>query len=217
LSAPAIELRGVTIVGTGAILLREVSLAVPAGTGYVLLGKGEGPRELLRCFRGERSADAGSIALLGMDPRKARRRLKSRFGSELLLLEEPTAEEIARIPANTTFFAATERPEIVGGFDGRVGLLGRGRLVAEGSPRSLEERFRSIRYDNRLTETRTALGTELDEFEAVRVRVRGWGVEAVVSNFDQAAFERFARIDGVEDAIADAMTLPEIFEAVAGG
>jgi ABC-type multidrug transport system ATPase subunit len=217
LSAPAIELRGVTIVEKGATLLRAVSLSVPDATGYVFLGRGEATRELLRCLRGDRSPDAGSIVLLGMDPRKARRRLKARLGSDLLLLENPTADEIGRLPSNQTFFAVTDRPEIPDSFGGTVGLLGRGRLVAEGSVRSLRDRFRRVRYSNRLTETRTDLGTELDEFEAVRVRVRGWGIEAVVSNFDDAAFERFARIDGVDDAAADPMTLPEIFEAVAGG
>ncbi len=217
MSTPAVELRGVTIVEKGTTLLRAVSLSVPDGTGYALLGKGEGPLELLRCLRGDRRPDAGSIALLGMDPTKARRRLKARLGSELLLLENPTVEEIGQVPPNKTFFAVTDRPELPGSFEGRVGLLGRGRLVAEGSPRSLQDRFRRVRYSNRLTETRTALGTELDEFEALRVRVRGWGIEAVVSNFDEAAFERFARIDGVDDAAADPMTLPEIFEAVAGG
>ena len=216
MKAPAVELRGVTIAEEGAILLRAVGLAVPAGEGYVLLGKGKGPHELLRCIRGERSAEAGSIVVLGMDPRRARRRLKSRLGSELVLLEDPKPEAIRRVPSGTTLFAVTDQPEILDHFEGRVGLLGRGRLVAEGSPRSLQEHFRRLRYANRLTETRTALGTELDEFEAVRVRVRGWGIEAVVSNFDEAAFERFARIDGVEDAAAEVMTLPEIFEAVAG-
>jgi ABC-type multidrug transport system ATPase subunit len=217
LSAPAIELRGVTIVEKGTALLRGVSLSVPAATGYVLLGKGEGPLELLRCLRGERSPDAGSIAVLGMDPQKARRRLRARLGSDLLLFEKPTSNEIGRLSSKQTFFAVADRPEIPDSFAGMIGLLGRGRLVAEGSLRTLLDRFRRVRYSNRLTETRTALGTELDEFEAVRVRVRGWGIEAVVSNFDEAAFERFATIDGVDDAAADPMSLPEVFEAVAGG
>jgi hypothetical protein len=35
-----------------------------------------------------------------------------------------------------------------------------------------------------------------------------------VSNFDEAAFERFRATDGVEDAQAELMTIEEIFEAV---
>jgi hypothetical protein len=65
-----------------------------------------------------------------------------------------------------------------------------------------------------MTETRTAYGTELDAFEAVRVKVRGWGVDAVVSNFDEASFEHFRAIDGISDAEASAMSLEEIFLAL---
>jgi len=50
----------------------------------------------------------------------------------------------------------------------------------------------------------------------VRVRVRGWGVDAVVSNFDEMAFERFRATDGVRDARADPMSLEEIFTEIAG-
>jgi len=50
----------------------------------------------------------------------------------------------------------------------------------------------------------------------VRVKVRGWGIEAVVSNFENAAFERFRGKDGVVDAEASALSLEEIFLAVAG-
>lgn len=51
----------------------------------------------------------------------------------------------------------------------------------------------------------------------MRVKVRGWGVEAVVSNFDESEFERFREADGVRDARSDPMTLEEIFTAVVGG
>ena len=83
----------------------------------------------------------------------------------------------------------------------RVGILKEGKLVLDEEMEALKARFRRIRYANRLTETRTAFGTELDAFDAVRVKVRGWGIDAVVSNFDEAAFERFRAIDGVDDAV----------------
>ncbi|HEX9688119.1 MAG TPA: hypothetical protein VGB47_03495, partial [Thermoanaerobaculia bacterium] len=73
-----------------------------------------------------------------------------------------------------------------------------------------------IRFVNEVTEERTEYGTELDLFDAVRVRVRGWGVDAVVSNFEDAKFERFRAIEGVVDARAEAVTLDEIFTAVVG-
>ena len=50
----------------------------------------------------------------------------------------------------------------------------------------------------------------------MRVQVRGWGIDAIVSNFDEAAFERFRAIDGVEDATVEALPLEEIFLVVAG-
>ena len=150
-------------------------------------------------------------------------------GPELLVLDDPTLgldavarrglyEEIVGELADrrTTVFLTTHD---LAGFEGiatRVGILKDGRLVLDESLESLKARFRRIRYANRLTETRTAFGTELDCFDAVRVRVRGWGIDAIVSNFDEAAFERFRAIDGVENATAEALPLEEVFLAVAG-
>ena len=150
-------------------------------------------------------------------------------GPELLVLDDPTLgldavarralyEEIVGELADrrTTVFLTTHD---LAGFEGiatRVGILKDGRLVLDESLESLKARFRRIRYANRLTETRTAFGTELDAFDAVRVRVRGWGIDAIVSNFDEAAFERFRSIDGVEDATVEALPLEEVFLAVAG-
>ena len=150
-------------------------------------------------------------------------------GPELLVLDDPTLgldvvarralyEEIVGELADrrTTVFLTTHD---LAGFEGiatRVGILKEGRLVLDESLESLKARFRRIRYANRLTETRTAFGTELDAFDAVSVRVRGWGIDAIVSNFDDAAFERFRAIDGVENATAEALPLEEVFLAVAG-
>lgn len=148
---------------------------------------------------------------------------------ELLVLDDPTLgldavarrglyEEIVGELADrgTTVFLTTHD---LAGFEGlatRVGILKEGRLVLDEELEALKRRFRRIRYANRVTETRTAFGTELDAFDAVRVQVRGWGIDAVVSNFDDGAFERFRAIDGVENVAAEALPLEEIFLAVAG-
>ena len=148
---------------------------------------------------------------------------------ELLVLDDPTLgldvvarralfEEIVGELADrgTTVFLTTHD---LAGFEGiatRVGILKDGQLMLDEDAEALKSRFRRIRYANRLTETRTAFGTELDAFDAVRVRVRGWGIDAIVSNFDEAAFERFREIDGVDDASAESLPLEEIFLAVAG-
>ncbi len=46
--------------------------------------------------------------------------------------------------------------------------------------------------------------------------MRGWGIDAVVSNFDESAFARFRAMDGVDDATAEALPLEEIFVAIVG-
>ncbi len=148
---------------------------------------------------------------------------------ELLILDDPTLglDAVARralydeivgelADRGTTIFLTTHD---LSGFEGlvtRVGILKTGRLVLDEDIEALKSRFRRIRYTNRLTETRTAFGTELDAFDAANVKVRGWGIEAVVSNFDDAAFERFRTIDGVAEATAEALPLEDIFLAVAG-
>ena len=52
--------------------------------------------------------------------------------------------------------------------------------------------------------------------DAARVRVRGWGVEAVVSNFDDILFERLQATEGVSEVRVSPMRLDEIFRAVVG-
>jgi len=148
---------------------------------------------------------------------------------ELLVLDDPTLgldvvarralfEEIVGELADrgTTILLTTHD---LAGFEGiatRVGILKNGRLALGEDAEALKARFRRIRYANRMTETRTAFGNELDAFDAVRVQVRGWGIDAVVSNFDDTEFERFRQIDGVADASVEALPLEEIFVAVAG-
>jgi ABC-2 type transport system ATP-binding protein len=116
----------------------------------------------------------------------------------------------------TTVFLTTHD---LAGFEGiatRVGILKEGLLVVDEELEALKARFRRIRYANRITETRTEFGNELDAFDAVRVQVRGWGIDAIVSNFDDGAFARFRAMDGVENASAEPLSLEEIFVALVG-
>jgi ABC-2 type transport system ATP-binding protein len=146
---------------------------------------------------------------------------------DLLVLDDPTLgldvvarralyEELVGELADrgTTVFVTTHDLAGIEGIATRVGIMKDGRLVLDEEAETLKSRFRRIRYGSRMTETRTAYGTELDAFEAVKVKVRGWGIEAVVSNFDDSSFERFRSIDGVCDAEASAMSLEEIFLAL---
>jgi ABC-2 type transport system ATP-binding protein len=109
---------------------------------------------------------------------------------------------------------ATGTPSDVERIADRVGLLNRGNLLLDEDIAILRSRFRRIRYRSEVTLTRTEYGNELDLFDAVRVRVRGWGIEAIVSNYSQDAFERFRLTDGVVGAEETLMSLSEIFEAV---
>jgi len=148
---------------------------------------------------------------------------------ELLVLDDPTlgldvvarkafSEELVGELADrgTTVFMTTHDPS---GFDGiatHIGILREGRMILDEELEALKSRFRVIRYSNERTATRASYGTELDAFDAVRVKVRGWGIEAVVSNFEDSAFEQFRSTDGVIDAEVAPMSLEEIFVSVAG-
>jgi ABC-type multidrug transport system ATPase subunit len=113
-----------------------------------------------------------------------------------------------------SLLVATERPDEVEAIADRVSILRFGRLVLNGDCAQLKSGFRRIRYRNEVHSQRAEYGNELDEFEAVQVRVRGWGVEAVVSNFSDSTYDRFRQIPGVVDVQALAMSWAEILEAV---
>ena len=98
----------------------------------------------------------------------------------------------------------------------RVGILKGGKLVLDETLESLKARFRRLRYGNEGPEDPAMYGQELSAFDAVKVKVRGWGIEAVVSNFGDEPFARFCALEGVVDAEASALSLEEIFLAVLG-
>ncbi|MEP6769928.1 MAG: ABC transporter ATP-binding protein [Acidobacteriota bacterium] len=148
---------------------------------------------------------------------------------DLLVLDDPTLglDVVAReffweeflgdlADRGTTALVTTHDLAAIEGIATRVGVLKMGRLIVDEDVETLKGRFRRIRYANRMTETRTEFGNELDAFDAVRVRVRGWGIDAVVSNWDESVFERFRLMDGVEGAEATALSIEEIFVALAG-
>ncbi len=195
-----------------------VTFSVPRGTVYALLGRaGAGKTTLVRCLLGQQELDAGRVLVFGEDARKKRRRLARRIATsagdegELFVLDDPS--ETPSLPPRVTALVATSAPELVEPIATHLGILKNGRLVLD-APIGRLPGLRRIRYANQMTETRTAFGTELDEFHALGVRVRGWGVEAIVSDFDEAAFARFRQIDGVEDALAEPLTLSEAFQAL---
>ncbi len=212
-----IQVQHLTVEHHGRAALRGVSLTVALGSTYALLGHpGAGKTSLIDVVLGRRKPTGGRVLLFGEDAWKKRRRLAGRVAAELLVLDDAPAGLRPPIGPDRTSLLATDEPSRLDGIASHAGILRAGRLVLDGPVSELTRRFQRIRYANRITETRTEFGTELDAFDAVRVKVRGWGIDAVVSNFDAGQFERFRGIDGVEDAEALPMTLTEIFHAVAG-
>jgi ABC-2 type transport system ATP-binding protein len=188
---------------TPSVLARLARFGVPATTPYGSLSKGQ--RALV------------TLALaLASSP-------------ELLVLDDPTLglDAVARraffeelvgelADRGTTVLLTSHDLAGVESMATRIGFLKGGRLVLDEDLETLKGRFRRLRYANEATEDPTSYGQELSDFDAVKVKVRGWGVEAVVSNYGEAAFARFAALDGVVDAEASALSLEEIFIAVAG-
>jgi ABC-type multidrug transport system ATPase subunit len=248
LTQDALVVDRLTVAYRRVIACNEVSLRIPAGSIYALLGRiGAGKSSLLACLAGDRKPSGGRALLFGMDcwrerrklrpllahvPAEPRRRLQEVLDRALgpearcLLLDEPDlgegtrrAEARKQVRAaagrGTTILLATSRAAEAEGLADRIGMLHGSRLLLDDSATELAGRFREIRYRNEITSTRTEYGTELDAFEAVRVRVRGWGIQAVVSNFSHERFQLFRSLDGVADAEALPMTLDAIFDAVA--
>ena len=148
---------------------------------------------------------------------------------DLLLLDDPTLglDAVARAAffdelvgeladRGTTVLLTSHDLAGVEKMADRVGILKGGKLVLDESLESLKARFRRLRYRNEATEDPASYGQELSAFDSVKVKVRGWGIEAVVSNYGDESFARFAALEGVVDADASALSLEEIFVAVVG-
>lgn len=92
----------------------------------------------------------------------------------------------------------------------RVGILRGGKLVLDEETEVLKARFRRIRFASQPVALSGAT------LVAASVRQWGSGTEAVVSNYDDLAFERFRDTAKLGAAEVSAMSLEEIFIAVSG-
>ena len=92
----------------------------------------------------------------------------------------------------------------------RVGILQDGRLILDEEIDSLKARFRRLRFPTAMPAMANA------PLAMTAVRAWGGGTEAIVSNFDELAFERFRGSAGMNGADVDALTLEEIFLAICG-
>lgn len=83
--------------------LDNVSLKVPRGCVYALLGRnGAGKSSLVRCLLGQRKPDAGAVRLLGMDAWSERAAAMARIG---VVPEDPDAPPGMTVPRIAAFCA----------------------------------------------------------------------------------------------------------------
>ena len=77
----AIFVEGLTKAYNGKAVVDHLSLSVKSGSVFGLLGaNGAGKSTTIECILGTKRADAGTVRLLGQDPRKHRRALFERIG-----------------------------------------------------------------------------------------------------------------------------------------
>ena len=140
---------------------------------------------------------------------------------ELLVLDDPTLgldvvarkslfdEVIAELAdRGTTVFITTHDLGGVEALADRVAILKDGKLVLDEEMDSLKSRYRRVRFAS------GAVALASGNLLAAQVTQWGSGTEAIVSNFDEAAFERFR--SGTNVANVAPMSLEDIFIAVAG-
>jgi len=143
---------------------------------------------------------------------------------ELLVLDDPTLgldvvarrslfEEVIGDLADrgTTIFITTHDLGGVETFADRVGMMENGRLVLDEEVDALKSRFRRIRFAAQPVAIDTAV------LRTTVMRSWGAGAEAIVSNYDDLAFERMRSASNIGAAEVEAMSLEEIFIAIAGG
>ena len=77
----AILVEGLTKAYNGKTVVDHLTLSVKSGTVFGLLGaNGAGKSTTIECILGTKQADAGTVRLLGQDPKKRRRALFQRVG-----------------------------------------------------------------------------------------------------------------------------------------
>lgn len=92
----------------------------------------------------------------------------------------------------------------------RVGIMRNGKLVVDEEMETLKGRYRRIRTAG------GSVALAAGNLATASVRQWGSGSEAVVSNYDETAFERFRASADAGHTDASAMSLEEIFIEVAG-
>jgi len=142
---------------------------------------------------------------------------------DLLVLDDPTLglDVVARrllydeligdlADRGTTVLLTTHDLAGVEALADRVGILNGAKLVVDEPLDELKGRFRRIRSAG------LSSPAGLDPFSAIAVNRREWGIEAVVSNFDEERLERFRAAHPEADVEVGSLSLEEIFVALLG-
>ncbi len=78
---PIIQVTGLSKSYAGKTVIRDLSLSVPRGQVYGLLGaNGAGKTTTIECILGTRQADHGTVSILGLSPRTDRKKLFEQMG-----------------------------------------------------------------------------------------------------------------------------------------
>ena len=144
---------------------------------------------------------------------------------ELLVLDDPTLglDAVARralydeligdlADRGTTVFLTTHDLDGVERLATHVAILKDARLVLYEEMEAMKARFRRIRCARPAPGDRAAW----TPFVTVAERSREWGLEAVVSNFEEGAFAAFVAQAGLRDVEVGTLSLEEVFVSLAG-
>jgi ABC-2 type transport system ATP-binding protein len=143
---------------------------------------------------------------------------------DVLVLDDPTlgldpvarrelfAELVGQIAdRGTTTFITTHDLAGIEGIASHVGILRDGRLVVNDDLEAVKATFRHVR----LGRGAQLAGPELEPFRTMSVKIGAFGVEAILGRYHEEPFERWRRSAGLDDVDVAAMSLEEIFAAVA--
>jgi len=146
---------------------------------------------------------------------------------DLLVLDDPTLglDAVARkeffeelvgdlADRGTTVFITTHDLQGIEGIASRVGILKGGRLLLDEEMEALKSRFRAVRWTG--ASEPAADPPSLAALSPLRVRRDAWGVEAVVSAFEEAAFAHLIQDLSPAQAEASPLSLEELFIALVG-
>ncbi|MBL8150703.1 MAG: ABC transporter ATP-binding protein, partial [Blastocatellia bacterium] len=146
---------------------------------------------------------------------------------DLLVLDDPTLgldvvarreffeEVIGELADNgITILITTHDLPGIENIASHVGILKNGSLMVNEEMEVLKSKFRRIRYTGRGGQVAHNYTGELEPMSALDITVGHWGIEAVVSDFDDKRFDRLRMLEGLTEPEVVAMSLEEIFATV---